>query len=450
MRVGLLEMVWVVEGWLVRSVGRGALMVASMLCVMFVGGLVWWVGNLVAVQRDRAVAVRRWNDMGRPLESVLTRFPDRVTNASALRLEKLAAPLGVDLVPHVEKDRSQLDEAVAAEHAAINPVIKEFAALVARTTTRDTGPVPMELQEFLRSHEPELGAVAQHLLAAEPPRWRQQVGEGYDAPFPNLLGHIQLARLLSVRAVYLIRQGKLEAGADSTEAAWRLHLTAAERPELLSQLISLAEAKMVAGAVRCHPKPPFHWPSMLLEHDYRASLLDSFHNEAWLALNMARSGGILDGGGAAGWILQKLVFPYVMHEMARTIEAYRLAIEKLPSIPFTDYDPGEGFSVALETVVGDAWVARVGLADIWGPWAQVGRGMLCLEMSALAVELDNSGTTRWEKSFTDRPSRLMPSVTWRLTREAGGLRIAPLEELPPVSPTAQKSMCESFLLEDPQ
>lgn len=454
MRVGLVEGVWAVEGWLVRAIGRAVLVLTSIVITMLAGGSVWWVCTAVATHRNEAAMKRRWLAMGRPFEEVVQRFPDRAASASAIRLEELAAALGIDMVPHNAQGRTVPDPTAAEAFKAVKAEVKAHAELVSRTQQRSIPLPPLHVRAFLQSYDAEIEAVVEHLLGSEIPRWRQQPAEGLDAPLPHLLGQFQLTRLLVVRAADMLGHNQLEPAADTAEAAWRLQLAAADRPELISQLVGIAEAQAVAGIARCHLDPPANWPAMLLQHDYRSSVLDAFHYDAWGIWYGYRHGQVFNEGGSSSWLLRVASTRFLVGQAVYSAEAIRTAIDRLPSTPFVNYDSGEAYAEAVETMVGDRRTARMTLVDVWDSWNRIGYGMLGLELSAHTVEMRRRGNgpdpIPWSELAGDRPSRLMPSVTWCLSPEAGGLRIAPAQQLPPTGSRTDASLCRSFLLEPTQ
>jgi len=445
-----LRLKWLIEGFLVRIAERCFLAVVSVFMVLLGAGMVWWIHSTIAAHRHEKATRHAWKAMGRPLDSILTRYPSCTTNPSAVRLESLAAELGINLVPRAEEDlRKKPDEAVTQDFISIKAILSELAPSIARGDTDEVVRLPPELVAFLKTHDETIDAIIELLLKDPLPVWLQEPAQGIDAPIPGLLGHLQLSRLLISRAAALLDREKLGTATRTIDAAWKLRGSCADRVELLSQLIGEIEAQEIGGIARCHPKPPAYWIDMFLEHDSRKAILDSFHFEAWSILDSTKSLKLLFPQETR---LQKtaslLILPFMRNQMCFTCDALGKGISELPDIPFTEFKPGESYAVACETRIGERKFARLALNDIWSVWSRVGNDMLSLELSVIVFELRRTGPAVDRLApVVEQPSRIMPSVTWRISRENGGFNIRPVEELPVVKPKARSSLCRSFFLE---
>ena len=150
----------------------------------------WVIGGLVARSGMQSVGEEPWPIGLGTLASVETRYPAQKTNEAARRLVALAAPLGISFqtsadVPLLSSSlrdadkpnpvRTAIGEYVKSEHGRAEPAISE---------------PPAAVLTYLAAHEAEIDALRDHLLEADPIVWDLDLSKGFDAPVPNLLGHM--------------------------------------------------------------------------------------------------------------------------------------------------------------------------------------------------------------------------------------------------------------------
>ncbi|MEO8190614.1 MAG: hypothetical protein ABI682_09735 [Acidobacteriota bacterium] len=150
------------------------------------------------------------------------------------------------------------------------------------------GALAPELERFLKDQEGALSAIESLLLGSSPVVWEVNVDLGHDAVMPNMLGQVQLGRLLVVKALLEARTDSPEAALRTLEASWRLTEELLARPELISQLIAAALGKAQVGALRKIDAPAFGWPERLRGGPFVAFCLASFENETWFSASGAQ------------------------------------------------------------------------------------------------------------------------------------------------------------------
>jgi hypothetical protein len=246
-----------------------------------IAGLVWGAPHayrLVSMYRHLQIAARRepaaehdWKkEFGDPVET-LAAFRKGEDSETAVRLIALAKAAGVDMRP-------QGKEPFPPEHDPDESARTAIHQYVDAETTKAGGPVaepPPVVRDYLASHEKALGEVVEYLSRNEPPVWKSDVALGFDAPVPNLRGHIRLQRLLEARALFLASAGDLEAAEQTVTAAWSLNKSLRDRPEVTSQLVAISVARTQVGLLRRLAVDPVVWRERLNEHDYRASVLEA-------------------------------------------------------------------------------------------------------------------------------------------------------------------------------
>jgi hypothetical protein len=270
--------------WL-KALGAAAAAVAVALLVWLI------VGNDVANRRLVAVE-KAWRDAPGDLDDFAARFPNEETNGAAHHLEAAAAPLDIDLRPRSDvpagsslaiPDRANRDRQLLREY---------LDAELSKASGEAASPSP-EAATVLDRMAPHLGAVKKALAGGEP-RWRMEAVRGFEARIPNLLGQIQLQRVLLSSALREASRKDASTANSLLEASWALNAPLLARPELISQLIAVAVCRMQAGVIRKAPGPSGPWIARLGELDPRKGILESFRGEAWAMREAMRRGVTVD------------------------------------------------------------------------------------------------------------------------------------------------------------
>ena len=183
-----------------------------------------------------------WPDGLGKLEDFPKRFPKAEPTPSAMRLIELGQPLGIEFTPK-QKTKSPFE--------ALGTYVK---AQQDRNVI-EVEPPAADVVAFLDGHERDIDALRDHLLAhGAQIGWAVDLDAGLEMPLPNFLGHMHTARLLTARALVRARNGDARAWTD-LEAVSRLEQSLHKRPDFLSQLISLAIARMVNSTAWKLPLP---------------------------------------------------------------------------------------------------------------------------------------------------------------------------------------------------
>src|SRR5262252_3356944 len=151
----------------------------------------------IAAQREPAAEQDWKKEFGDPV-ATLAAFPKREDNDNAVRFIALAKTAGVDMT------RPEGKELFPPEHDPDEAARKSIHEYIDAEATKTGGPVadpPAAVRDYLESHDRALGEVVEHLSQNEPPIWKSDLALGFEAPVPNLRGHIRLQRLLAARAL---------------------------------------------------------------------------------------------------------------------------------------------------------------------------------------------------------------------------------------------------------
>jgi hypothetical protein len=236
-------------------------------------------------------------------------FPKTEASAAALEIERLAAVIGLDLSPmtstdssaneptptpaktdepapfalEVEKERARPSAEARTSVQRISGTMAQFLDRELKTPEERIGAPPPPLERFFTDHEDDIAALESALVRESDIRWEMDVTAGESAPIPNLGGILRLQRFLAVRALIEARRGDTDAALHTLEGAWRLNEVVSARPELISQLIAVAAAKIHAGVLRKLDSPAWGWADRLRSGDLFMTFLAAFQNQAWFS-----------------------------------------------------------------------------------------------------------------------------------------------------------------------
>jgi hypothetical protein len=237
-------------------------------------------------------------------------FPKSEASAAALELEQLAALLGVELAPKDEaglpppettptnmneetptpatptpaidaRERRRPSAEESAGYRRIGEAVSGFLDRELKSPVERIGPPSRELERYLEEREDALASIESVLLRDADVHWEMDVNRGWASPLPNLLGQMRLQRLLVARALLEARRGEAELALQTIEASWRLNQAISSRPELISQLIVVAVARLEVGALRKLDTPAYGWADRLRDGRLFSAFLAAFQNQVW-------------------------------------------------------------------------------------------------------------------------------------------------------------------------
>lgn len=258
---------------------------ASLVAIAFVLGLALARG----AEKESDLALQRFAADAREPVRIVER------NAAARQLEALTRPLAIELRPR----KPALTDAVEFDSALMRSMGGWLRIHEERATEEVDAP-PAEVAEWLTRHEGELERVANALIGGEVPRWRS--GEDLpagEAPVPNLLGHINLLRVLTVATLERERRGDHEGAWKLQHAAWKLTSGLFDRPEMISTLIGIAGVRMSAAVQRKLEAPVPLWRAEVAQRAFTTEMLDAVRTEFADISKRARTSSPRELTGAA-------------------------------------------------------------------------------------------------------------------------------------------------------
>ena len=210
-------------------------------------------------------------------------FPKSEASAAALELERLAAPLGIELAPKDEaaprppevtptnasegapapvidaRERRRPSAEETAAYQRVGQAAFDFLDRELKKSAEKIGAPSRELERYLEEHQDAMVSIESVLLRDADVHWEMDVSRGFESPLPNLLGILRLQRLIVARALLEARRGEAEGALQTIEASWRFNQTVSSRPEVICQLIVVAVAKLEVGALRKLDTHAYGW-----------------------------------------------------------------------------------------------------------------------------------------------------------------------------------------------
>jgi hypothetical protein len=193
----------------------------------------------------------------RARERLIARRPPVAVNDEALRLERLAAGIGIDLAPPLpDRAHPLLAEKDLVQRLGLGAYLNDRVE-----SADDSIPEPpAAIARFLSDRAEPLEEIRALLVSAKPPRWALDVAKSRAAePDPNTEGPLVLHRVLLGKALADARAGKSRDAELWLEASWRLKESTGDRPSLTWQLIAIAVSRWEAGVLRKLPSSDPGW-----------------------------------------------------------------------------------------------------------------------------------------------------------------------------------------------
>jgi hypothetical protein len=270
-----------------------------------------------------------WDRTLGSLEEILERFPARHANEAAMELERLTAALGIDIASRVDAGRSRPSKEAARKFAKIKLQLGNYLERKVELPKRAAVLPPEQLRRFLEANKGTLLAIRDQLLEGELPLWGLRIDSHLDVAFPNLLGHVNLQKLLVADALAKNESGKSADALLALDACWRLNGAIRDDPYLITQLVAISIARLHAGALRQIKDVPTHWQERLVEHDFRDSFFTAMQLEAWHWTQIDGPQIFDERTGKAARLAWMIARPYARYCLADLSDDYRKRLLKL-------------------------------------------------------------------------------------------------------------------------
>lgn len=374
----------------------------------------WLVIGNSAADRKEAKVNELWRDVLDPMDQVLERFPKTSANDSATKLQNLASGFGINLIPRTSVARDQPEKDQEEEFQKIkNEIVRCLYSHISRPGHTEQS-VPQSVQEYMEKHDVQIHGIVNHLLAGEP-RWDSNIIELNHAPFPNLIGIIQLQSVLCLDALLNNDAGRLEKAQDELEASWNLNESLLSRPEEICQLIAFRVLRMQSGVLRQMHKPDTSWEQRMGRKDLIRSYLHAEEANVWVFQEEVRRGNLLKDptksqGHRPIWEMMKAEPEYQRRLMVseyseKKAVAMRELVNREVCSPRRVLSYGEISAMFRPS----NWIGEVAYTDPARGWNQMARTLLDMELTARVLEIHRTGL----KQSRDFESSLCPQQRWK-------------------------------------
>jgi hypothetical protein len=415
----------------VTETQRGA-SVALVLIVLATAALLFLFAIHVAAAVKHSRVQRSWETTLGTLEDVTGRFPATRTNAAALEVERLAASLGVDIVPRPVEDRLRPEPDVGNEFEQVKKQVfgRFLQKMLERPVTGALDAPPADFLEYLTRHADDIAELRTALAASSSatiPVWHTDISKLMAAPLPNLLGHLNLTKLMMSAALERLWAGDESTALEYLDASWTLTRGLRDSPILINQLITIAETRMWLGTLRHVDEVPAEWIERL-EFDYRGAFLQAMKYEGWVWMFTDPSG--INDGSPTLWdkAVQPIAQPYVKYCVSDVSDTWRQRIRNLERVDaICDYDlSGQNADLNIEI---PRWNSLGGILvpNLAGAVHRLARLELDVELTRLTIEANrtlkaNDGV--WPAELNGRrASAACPADSWQVSVQAGDVRI---------------------------
>jgi hypothetical protein len=193
----------------------------------------------------------------RAKQRLLARHPAVAVNDEALRLERLAVGVGIDLAPPLPGRAHPL----LAEQDNVKKLgLGAYLSSSVESADDAIPAAPASAAQFLAERAAPLEEIRALLVSDTPPRWAMDLAKSRASePDPNSEGPLVLHRLLLTKALAEARAGRPVEAELWLEASWRLKESTADRPSLTWQLSAIAMSRWQAGVLRKLPSSDPGW-----------------------------------------------------------------------------------------------------------------------------------------------------------------------------------------------
>ena len=261
------------------------------------------------------------------------------------------------------------------------------------------------MTSFLVEQGTTLEAIKGIALGRREVVWDLDVAAGLEGPMPDFLGHVKLVKILGAQALTEVRRHEGDAALQTAEAMWQLCQELASRPELVSQMIVVAEARLVVGLLRKVDAPAFEWVERLRRTEFYMAFLAALQNDPWYFANE----------------------PELQDHAAAMARINRRVIESLASEGSCDWTMAglrQSFEIARSGEPGDveilSEIASDNSIDMLLRWQRL---RLDAELTALVVEARGekaaSRTDEWPARLANLESSVCPGQSYAYKRAAG-------------------------------
>jgi len=375
------------------------LVIAAAVAVLV--ALIWFGCAHYLNSTAATAASSQWpNNLG-TADDIARHFPSHGDNETATRVVALAKPLGVGFEDRGAQSEIQPTREAMSQHLS--------RAIGASGDAVDAPSAP--LAQWLAQHANDVRALQQQLVAHDAPQWAVDTGAMTEPPMPRLMPQMDLFRVLALDALEQHRSGNDALAWEDLHASWKLAQGLIARPELISQLIGIAGARMANGVAAKLSAPEPAWRHELASFDFGNAAVASLAYEAahsWRYAHRYPAGEPNEdklrnrGRQLAGIVLA----PYLRHRAGIALEQQRKAAMEVASLHACDPHP----QMPQEA------------SNLGEAWRRIGRFRAEVEgvEKLLALKAARAQSGAWPESMPSISGSSCSDGSWQYQRAADG------------------------------
>ncbi|HTR02156.1 MAG TPA: hypothetical protein VMN82_03095 [Thermoanaerobaculia bacterium] len=207
-------------------------------------------------------------------------YPKQGTSAAALEIAELAGKLGIDATVDSGPEARPSPDTTTAAGRAIAACSAYVNAQLQDSSDAVDAP-PAAVADFLEEHAAALAGIVAAASGRREIAWDIDVTLGTRSPVPAWAGLTLLQRVLAAQVLLDLRRQDTPAALAGIEAIWQIARSVAVRPELLSELMAMSQARLAVGLLRKVHAPAYGWETRLREDTFLQAFLTAFQNDAW-------------------------------------------------------------------------------------------------------------------------------------------------------------------------
>ncbi len=263
----------------------GRLRLLLMLALVCLAGFPWlilfWAGVQERYQQPEADS--RAN-------AFFSQFSTVLPNAAAEQIDRIGGKLGFS--PNARYlEPIAISQTAQADFREIDADLTLFLQRQTGLISGPLDPLPANLTAYLDTYSGLINEAKQQVLQGDLPQWEMTLETMFDPnyPSPGFFNIRYLQKLILLSAIANLEQGQTAPMWSAMEASWRLNQAIAQRPDLVSQLLSSIILSQQASLLRHFEDVPVHWQTRLASQSPLQAILTGLQFENWLNYKISQS-----------------------------------------------------------------------------------------------------------------------------------------------------------------
>jgi hypothetical protein len=438
-----------VVSWAITSAVEHAVLIGlgAVTAAAVVGVVVVVVGSLV-VRGLLPMIDRRVDEEWAKAVAPMSSFPDQESssayNQTAVRLETVAAEIGIDLAPSTRPDRPHSTQEAGTAFSEIAEELVDLGRL--RPTQPEAEQDHSRYRAWRDHHHPRITEAIAVILTGDPPLWDNDLQRFPEGPDTDLAAHLRLHRVLTVEAWLDAADGDHPAAGRALEASWWLNQGLLASPQLEVHRVAMSALELQTAVLRRIPEPEHHWQDRLRSLNPSEYARRAYLCRSWQLRRRAET-MLADSHPFLGPVVQ----PFARLLATPNHEAMSTAVQTLDGQDIAGFDPTAFAAEQYAKVPRWNDLSRSALPPSWQSWPDSIRSGLVAELTRRVLKVrelyGERGIEALEELQPEQPSR-MSGLDWRY--QLGDLTVSIGIEPDPFPMRGLFPLRETVLLEFPE